>query len=195
MKLNNNYFALRHGGALSNQKRILSNWPEKIENYLTEQGKMQVENALPKIRKENIDLIYSSDLLRTEETAQIVADTFDLEVNFDTRLREYDGGIFNGESLDSWYAFFNSKEEMFYKRPPGGENIRDIGERMLSFLQEVDDKYKNKNILIISHGEPLFVLEAIIKGWSEEEMMMSEIANIKLNTGEFRKIYDKNSSN
>ena len=189
MKLNNNYFILRHGGALSNQKRINSSWPEKIENSLTEEGRKQVENSLPKIRKEDIDLIFSSDLLRTEETAQIVADAFDLEVKFDTRLREYDVGIFNSEPLDRWYGFFNGKEEMFYKRPPGGENVRDIGERMLSFLQEIDSKYKNKNILIISHGGPLFVLEAMIKGWSEEEMMMPEIEKTKLNTGEFRKIY------
>jgi isoleucyl-tRNA synthetase len=188
MQLNNNYFILRHGGAISNKEGFMSSWPEKRQDPLTEKGRRQIENTIPQLKKENIDLIFSSDLLRTEQTAQIVADGLNLEINFDQRLREYNAGVFNNSSIEEWHSFFNDTKETFHKRPPGGENRRDIKERMLNFLQEIDKKYKNKNILIISHRDPLFVLESAIKGLSEEQILTPEGENLRLDTGEFKKI-------
>lgn len=187
MELNNNYFVLRHGGALSNKENFYSCWPEKRKNSLTEEGRKQIENIIPQLREAKINLIFSSDLLRTEETAQIVAEGLGLDVNFDDRLREYDVGFLNNQPLDGFYNFFKDRKEMFSKRLPGGENKRDIKERLSNFLEEIDKEYKNKNILVISHGEPLFIFESIIKEMPEEEMLEKE-KELKLNTGEFKKI-------
>jgi len=179
---------MRHGGALSNAQRFTSSWPEKKENPLTEEGTRQVQSAIPGLKKENIDLIFSSDLQRTEETSQMVADVLNLEVSFDSRLREYNFGVFNNCPGDDWHNFFNSEEETIWKRPPGGENKRDIKERMVSFLNEIEVKYENKNILVISHRDPLFVLEGAIRGWSEEDFLKEELKEQRLSTGRYKKI-------
>ncbi|MBX4200650.1 histidine phosphatase family protein, partial [Candidatus Parcubacteria bacterium] len=88
MKLNNTYYLLRHGQAISNVENIVSSWPELFENPLTEKGRGQVEEAAKKLQGKQIDIIISSDILRTKETAQIVAKTLGLPIEFDPRLRE-----------------------------------------------------------------------------------------------------------
>ncbi len=85
MKLLNNYFILRHGEARSNRDGFLSSWPEKKHNPVTEKGKKQIQKVIPKLKKEKIDLIFSSDLLRTKQTAQMVAKELGLKINFNTR--------------------------------------------------------------------------------------------------------------
>ena len=65
MKLNNTYFLLRHGEAHSNRDDFVSSWPEKIYNPITSEGKKQIQKIIPALKKEKIELIFSSDLLRT----------------------------------------------------------------------------------------------------------------------------------
>ena len=187
MKLNNNYFILRHGEALSNKKRFVSSWPEKIYNPLTEKGKKQVKKIIPGFKKEKIDLIFSSDLLRAKQTAEKIAKELKLKVNFDKRLREIGMGVFNGNSEDDWNRFYKTNAERFTKRPQGGENYRDVRKRAVDFIKEIDKKYKNKKILITSHGCTLFSMQAGLKNLTEEEEI-SQRKNLILKTGELRKI-------
>ncbi len=60
---------------------------------------------------------------------------------------------------------------------------------MLSFIKEIDKQYTNKKILIISHGDPLWMLEGIIKGLNNQEIL-DEIFLKKnyIKVGELRKI-------
>ena len=53
-------------------KKISVCWPETKPLPLTEKGKQEVATAAKKLAKEKIDLIISSDILRTKETAQII---------------------------------------------------------------------------------------------------------------------------
>ena len=188
MELNNNYFILRHGKALSNHNRTVSSWPEKFDNPLTEKGQEQIRALISQLEKEKIDLIFSSDLLRTKQTAEIIAKALEIEVKFDQRLREISFGIFNGEQENDWNNFYKCGEERFVKRPEnGGENYNDVRRRTEDFIKEIDEEYKNKNILIISHGCVLFSLQAFINGYDEEQEMVHRNELI-LKTGELRKL-------
>ena len=187
MKLNNIYFLLRHGQARSNKERFVSSWPERIYNPLTPKGIKQIKDLIPIFKKEKIDLIFSSDLLRTKQSAEMIAKQLKRKVNFDKRLREIKLGKFNGGLENDWNKFFKTPKEKFTKRPRNGENYRDIRKRAFKFLEEINKKYRNKRILIISHGAILFVLEAIIKGFNEKQ----EIINRKkliFKKGELRKL-------
>ena len=155
---------------------------------MTQEGRNQIRKIIPQLKKEKIDLIFSSDLLRTKETAQIVAKALKLKINFDKRLREQNVGIFNSKPLEKWYSFFKNEKEMFWKRPPKGENRRDVKKRMLDFLKEIDKKYKNRNILIVSHGDPLFILESAVKGLLEKVMIAKGREKSKIKIGEFKKL-------
>ena len=63
---------MRHGEAESNATNIIST---RVENptHLTEKGKIQSEKTAQKLSEEKIDIIFSSDFIRTTETAEIIA--------------------------------------------------------------------------------------------------------------------------
>ncbi len=188
MKFNNQYYILRHGRAISNEQRIVSSWPEKFENPLTEEGKKQINEIASEIEKLNIDLIFASDLLRTKQTAEIIADALKLEIIFDKRLREIDMGIFNGGSEDAWNEFYECDSQRFIKKPKdGGENYREVKQRVGDFIEEIDKKYENKNILIVSHGCVLFSLQATANGQTEEQEMSCR-SDLIMRNGELRKL-------
>lgn len=170
MKLRNKYYILRHGEAVSNVRGVCSSWPEKFKNPLTRHGKEMIL-ASAEILKENhakhgnaIDLIFASPLLRTKQTAQIVGKELGVAVRFDKRLREIGFGILNSKSIEQLDGYFKNEKERLKRKMPRGENYQDVLKRVYGFLRDTDKKYKGKNILIVSHECPLWILESKFKG-------------------------------
>ncbi len=182
----NRYFILRHGEAESNHEKYISCWPEKRIINLTDEGRKEIEKIAQTLKKENIQLIFSSDLLRTKETAEIVSEQINIPVKFDERLREYNVGEFNGQPIEKFNNFVSEKIDLFFKTPKGGENLSDVRGRMMDFILEIEKKYKNKNILIVSHGHPLWVLENAAQGLDEKEIVKTTKKYIKV--GKLREI-------
>lgn len=171
MKLKNKYFILRHGEAVSNARQVLSSWPEKFKNPLTKHGKEMII-AATEILKENhaqhgraIDIVFSSDLLRTKETAKIVQKELKIPLKFDTRLREIGFGIFNGKTREAAREAFGDRESRAHqKRKFKSETYKEVLLRVKSFLKEIDSQQKGKNVLIVSHQLPLWIMENFVKG-------------------------------
>ncbi len=174
--MNNKYYILRHGQTAyqTKKKDFLYPWPDITFTSLTKKGEKQIKDITKTLKEKDIDLIYSSDFLRTRQTAKIVAKELGLEINSDKRLRDVNFGIFSGKSKKEYRAFFASRKEKFFKRPPRGENWNDVKERVLDFLKEIEKKHRGKNILIVSHGDPLWLLLGIIKGLKGEEEFLRE---------------------
>jgi len=190
----NNYFILRHGHSLRNLKDIVVSWPEKIHCPLTPKGEKEVVACAKKMKK--IDLIFSSDLLRTKQTAEIVSQKTGAKMIFDKRLRELDMGQLNGKSVSEAGKFWDKEKKLskidyylkrFEVRAPKGENYIDVKKRMYGFLKEIDKKYQNKNIVIVSHELPLTMLESAVKGLSREETIKFR-ESLQIKTGECRKL-------
>lgn len=165
----NRYIFLRHGEAENNRIRIVSSWPEKKEYNLTLKGIKEIEKLIPAFRKKEIDLIFSSDLIRTRETAQIIANALNKKITYDKRLREHDFGIYNGHPADEWTKLFGNKLDEYLIGPAGGENLIDIKKRMMDFLKAVDKKYEGKNILIVSHASPILAAIGAYQGYKNKE--------------------------
>ncbi len=187
MRVNNKYFILRHGQAVSNVKEIASCWPEKTKFPLTKKGKVQIKTAAEKLKEKKINLIFSSDILRTKQTAEIVSEKLEIEPKYDKRLREYDVGIFNDRPLSEFREFLVDKDRLKIASPKG-ENYTKIAERMFDFFKELEKKYSGKTILIISHQVPLTLLEAKLKGVSDEEYYKRFSRGKRIKPGELRKI-------
>lgn len=173
MKLNNTYYLLRHGEALSNVDRFYSSWPEKINNPLTPQGVKMVEKAAEELKGKDIKFIFSSDLLRTKQTAEIIAKALSLEVNLDIRLRELDFGIFNGKPAEFFDNYFREETDRLEKSVPEGETYRQVAQRVTDFIKDIDEHHKG-NILIVSHECPLWILKSIaneisLTDWAHRE--------------------------
>ena len=166
MKLNNKYYILRHGEAVSNVKDVVSCWPEKFNNPLTKNGIKKIENVAKELKSKKIDLIFTSPLLRTKETAEIVAKVLKVKLKIDKRLRELEFGFFNGKSEEDFVRYFKNKKERVSKSAPKGESYVDVLGRVWDFFISVNRKYKDKNILIVSHQAPLLLLLGKINGSS-----------------------------
>jgi len=185
--VNNKYFILRHGEALSNKKGIISCLPEKFHNPLSLKGKRQIKTVVPRLKKEKIDLIFSSSVLRAGQTAEIIAKELKIKPKYDKRLKEYNFGILNGKPIEEFRKILNPKKR-FENKPSKGETFVEIKERMSNFLKDIDKKYSNKNILIISHEAPITQLEAKIKGVSNQEFFKKFPKEKRIKTGELRKL-------
>ncbi|MFW5853675.1 MAG: class I tRNA ligase family protein [Patescibacteria group bacterium] len=167
-KTNNTYIMMRHGQADSNVEDILDDQVDS-DNNLTTKGKQQVEKTAQVLMEEGIDLIITSPLPRTKQTAKMVASALGLSEELvleDNDLREIGFGEINGQSVAEYSDLFNSITQRFYQSPSGVETALATQERMLSVVARLEKKYKNKKILIVSHDSPLWLLEAGLRGWS-----------------------------
>ncbi len=181
----NRYFLMRHGEGTHNLANIAASWPEaNPAPHLTEKGRANVQAAAAKLKAENIDLIIASDLERTKETAAIVAAELGLEVTFDERIRELNLGIGNGMKVDDYHKLFASRLERFTKALDGGESLTDARRRMVGVIKELQSKYAGKNILIVSHGDPIWLLESGFNGLSNEQTLTAAYPEV----GEVREI-------
>lgn len=170
----NKYFLVRHTECVSNVKKISSYSWEK-DDFLTENGIKQAKNLAKKLKKYKIDLIFCSPFRRTKETLEII--NKELKINyknifFDKRLVENNFGITDNKHYDEFHKLFSSEEKYFEIPVPLGENYADVKKRISEFLSEVESKYSNKNILVISHGFPLRMLELVAKNLTKEECII-----------------------
>jgi broad specificity phosphatase PhoE len=184
MKLKNKYFLLRHGQALSNIENVISCWPEKKEFPLTEEGRVQIRESAEKLSDKKIDMIFSSDLLRTKQTAEIVAEKLGSEIKYDERLREYNVGVYNSKSIFEYFKVFNSQLERFHKKAKEGEDYNDIKKRMRSFIEEKEKEFGNKNILVVSHQIPIIILLGVVNELSDEEITKEYLEVDRIKNGE-----------
>jgi broad specificity phosphatase PhoE len=199
--MRNKYYLLRHGESLKNVKDLNSSWPEKFYSPLTRRGKREALRAAKSLRKKKIDLIFSSDMLRAKQTAEIVGKELGLHPKFDKRLREIGIGKFNGKPLKDIGIYFSKKEKnisplkhymnRFKVSVPGGETYNQVEKRLKSFLKDIDKKYKGKDILIVGHQRPLSLLEKAVSGQSREDFVKKIIEKREIKTGEVRKLRTK----
>ena len=195
--MQNNYFILRHGETIyqTRKREMVYPWPETTPVKLTKKGEEQIKKAAKLLKAKGIDVIYSSDVFRTRQTAKIVAKTLGTKVTLDLRLRDTNLGIYHGRKKEEFYRDFpiNAKitntKMIFSQRPKGGENWNNVKRRMKNFVREIDKKHKNKNILIISHGDPLWLLEGAMKGFNNQEFISKVFVKKNfIRPGEVRKL-------
>ncbi|MBZ9572846.1 histidine phosphatase family protein [Patescibacteria group bacterium] len=187
--MNNTYFILRHGETpyQLQEEKILYPWPEPSPILLTKEGREQIKEVAKKLKKQKIDLIYASDMPRTRQTAEMVSRELGAEVIFDSRLWERNMGIYRGRPKEEYQRAFPIRKEKFSKPPAQGESWNDVKKRVLDFMRDIDEKHKGKNILIVSHGCPLWLLQGAIKGLDEDELLEQK-PKLSLEIGELRKL-------
>jgi broad specificity phosphatase PhoE len=162
ISLKNRYFAMRHGQSEINVLHILVTDPANgINGYgLTELGKKQVEESVLNnklLDKETI--IYTSDFKRARETAEVARDVLKAKpVNLEKKLRERGFGIFEKTSSSNYAKVWAEDEINPDSKRYGNESANELLTRVTSLIPELEKKYSEKNILLISHGDPLQLL-------------------------------------
>ena len=151
------FTVMRHGEAEHNIQAILDTTNEG-KFSLTSKGRKQVEAAAKKLKSSGIELIIASPFTRTQETAEIVAKTLGVEIITDDRLREVGGNDMHGKPVGDY---------MNMRKAPGGwdgtnglESFTELKSRVTEFFKDTLQKYPNKKILIVSHGDPIRVMRS-----------------------------------
>ncbi|HWB34065.1 MAG TPA: class I tRNA ligase family protein [Candidatus Paceibacterota bacterium] len=158
----NTYYMMRHGEARSNVEKVFDS-DGRADNHLTDNGEHQVRAASEDLKKQGIDLIITSPLVRTRETAALVQKALglpDQAVMVDERIREYGFGVYSGRKAEEFHRAIPFASQ-FETAPEGGETFLDVRRRIGDFLFEIERRYVGKRILIISHGNPLWILAAV----------------------------------
>jgi alpha-ribazole phosphatase/probable phosphoglycerate mutase len=119
--------------------------------------------ALEQLKHVRFAAIYSSDLLRARQTAELIAEPLGLMVFFEPRLREMDLGAWEGMlsgEIEAQYPLEleERKQNPFYARAPNGESPCEVAERDLAVVDEIAEKHPGESVLIIAHGLSLAVI-------------------------------------
>ena len=171
-KSGNAYFIMRHGESEKNEKGIVSS--DRNKYPLTKKGKETVLNVANSLVSKNIDLIITSPVLRARETAQVVAEILTLPADRiveDERITERGHGVFEERPSEEYYDTHPKGLPHFDHAPEGAETWSDVRKRMGDFLYDIEQRYQNKNILIVSHGDPLTLMRALARGLSREQIV------------------------
>ncbi|HEX7736831.1 MAG TPA: histidine phosphatase family protein [Ktedonobacteraceae bacterium] len=138
---------------------------------LSREGRLQAHWLARYLRAVNIGAIYSSDLWRAYETAEIITSKRELAlpIQASAAWREIHFGTWEGltyvqiaASFPEHLDFFTHPEQI---APPGGETLESLQQRVLVSLAQIVDE-QAEDILIVSHGGPLRVLLSSCLGMS-----------------------------
>ena len=160
------FYLFRHGQTIWNAEGR----PHGQDPYpvpLTLQGREQVGVLADKLKDKNISLLISSDQLRAQQTAEIIAEKLQLKIIYDADLREVDYGKLNG-------LYTLEREEVFpdfkkcytdYNFPfPDGESFNQAASRLRSALVKLAKNYSDLTLGISTHGKLVDVfLELVFK--------------------------------
>jgi alpha-ribazole phosphatase len=124
---------------------------------LNESGRRQAGEAAQQLQGYPFEMIYSSDLIRARETAEIIAAVIKVPIRYDTRLREINQGKWEGQHVDvikdHYAALWKLRTtDPANIRPPGGETIKELAARVYAALDDIARICSDKDVLIISHG-------------------------------------------
>ena len=157
---------VRHGQSESNLKQIFtgqSNVP------LTPLGERQAQNTAHFLNERNIDVIYSSDLLRSMQTAIPTARMKKLDIIPDEGLREIFAGDWEGRSYESLAsedaeAFERWRIDCGNSCPTGGESVKSLARRIYNEVERILKKERGKCVAIFTHATPIRLMRAKWEG-------------------------------
>lgn len=169
-------YIIRHGETDWNKEQRLQG---KSDIPLNEFGRYLARKTAEALQDVEIDHIITSPLKRARETAEIIKVGRHIEMQEDARIMEIGFGIYEGLCCkgenynipDCDFEWFQSKPES-YKAPEGGESFQELRDRTNIFLEELlqQSAYKDKTILISTHGATLSGLLANIKKYPIEKI-------------------------
>lgn len=160
-------FLVRHGQAAvpDQDGRYFSKTPVP----LTQAGERQAAQAGELLRKAGAEVIWSSDLLRARQTAEIISGIVGAPVTYDPGLREVDSGHLDGSRFEElerehptflpWVASgfrqgFAEASGYLQARTafPGGESVFDAATRAIPAFQRISASSLGRCVAVISHA-------------------------------------------
>ena len=150
-----NWYFIRHGQIDSNLKKVYSG---RSDETLTDTGREQVRQTCQELSGIEIDAIYSSPLMRTRQTAEIIVDelNWDLPINAEDNFNELKMGPWEGMSEADVAANFTGEWATWNSNPAelrldGRETLAELQSRVLNGMRSIENSASGNSILIVTH--------------------------------------------
>ncbi|MEF0943700.1 histidine phosphatase family protein [Rhizobium sp. BR 362] len=176
-------FLVRHA-AHDNVGSFLAGRMEDV--VLGEAGRAQAERLGQRMKREDIEAIYTSPRERTRETAAAIAKASNLgppqiaealdEVNFG----DWTGKTFDMLNQDPQWRRWNSVRSL--SRTPGGESMLDVQHRILGLIETLLNNGGGKRLALVSHGDVLKAAVCHILGLPIDAWPRFDIAPASITT-------------
>ena len=178
-----NLILIRHGQSEWNALNQFTGWKDPD---LTAKGIEEAHNAGMIINNLNInfDLVFTSALIRAQNTAEIILKEINqpLSTIKNQALNERNYGDLAGLNKDDARKRWGDEQVHIWRRsydipPPGGESLKDTGERVLPFFMKeiLPHVCEGKNVLVAAHGNSLRSLIKFLDNISDEDIVKLEI--------------------
>lgn len=165
-------YIIRHGETNGNIDNIFHG---HTDAPLNEVGKKQAKALSEKFKNIHIDVLYSSPLTRTLETAKSVNLHHSLPIITDERLMEMNGGDMEGIPFAKIAELYPEDEEKWCNTiwdyvSPNGEGMRDVFDRVVQAINEIVSSNTGKSIAVVTHGCPIRCFLTYASGYKIEEI-------------------------
>lgn len=156
-------YLVRHGESEANLKDLY-HFPD---TPLSQEGLKQSEKIAQRVSKLPIDLIYSSDFLRAQQTAMAISEKIGKEIEYTPLLREFrKPSKLWGKSDDYKYSktYVKLQRENFNNpewKWEDDESFNDLKSRAEEILNHLSNKFENKQIVVVSHGGIIKMMAAV----------------------------------
>ena len=152
--MNNEYIFVRHGQTYWNKNGIMHGQYDIPLNYT---GVKQAKKISIELKNEHFDLCLCSPLKRAKSTAfAILLHHKNTQILYDDRLMELNKGLLEGEHLNSEKMLKNEDQNLLKKFKI--ESKKEFFSRVKAFIDDVENTYKNKKILIVAHSGTIKML-------------------------------------
>jgi broad specificity phosphatase PhoE len=172
---------VRHGETDWNRD---GRWQGHSDTPLNDAGREQARRLAPELS--DVDVVYSSDLARARETAEILAQQLGLHVRLDPRLRERGFGAWEGRTSAEIEAAFQHEHARWLAGDtpgaPDAEPFDEFASRVHDFVTEVVDRHADETVLIVAHGGSLRAIHALAQGldYVRDHRLIPAMANCEV---------------
>jgi probable phosphoglycerate mutase len=160
----------------------LGRWQGQVAVPLNEHGRIQAERLARFIRPIGLNSLYTSDLVRAAETAQIIGQPIGLTPTLEKRLRERHIGIWQGLTPDevaTWYPeeFRQLQQDPDGYQIAGGESRRQVVKRVQAVLDDIMARGSGQTVGIVSHSTAMrAIISALIPEFDPYDHDFSNIS-------------------
>ena len=154
-----------HSTSEDNERGIATGW---LHGHLSRLGREQARQLGERRRDDGIVVVFTSDLARAVETAEIAFSGSNIPVLHDWRLRECDYGQYNGTPAK---ALHEDRRRFLDEPHPGGESWSQAVKRVGQFPGDVDLRWSGRLVLVVGHLATYFALEHYLNGVPIDELV------------------------
>ena len=164
-------YVVRHG---ETEWNALNKVLGRTDIPLNTKGMDQARELAQTVKDLKIDMILSSPLLRTRQTAEAVSEEKGIAYTTDERLIEVDFGTFEG--INRFAEEYQAAKREYFVRFPGGESYFDLVSRVFPLIKEIE----GKDVLLVTHGGICRIIRSYFEDMGNEEFVSFSQGNCEL---------------